>query len=95
MANQKFLNLLYMHKTYNSSNFCSQVCSLKFCACNAKTLSNLAVDYPDSDHELYILVDDHPTKDKVVWQTLVDVNNVINKLKELIMNNIFHKVTKT
>ena len=48
---------------------------------------------PDSDHELYILVDDCPTKDKVVWQTLVDVNNVVNKLKEL--NNIFHKVTKT
>ena len=43
---------------------------------------------PDSDHELYILVDDCPTKGKVVWQTLVDVSNVINKLKEL--NIIFH-----
>ena len=31
--NQKFLNQSSVHKTYNSSNFCLQVCSLKFCAC--------------------------------------------------------------
>ena len=28
------------------------------------------------DPELYIIVDGHPTKDKVVWQSLVDVDNV-------------------
>ena len=31
--NQKFLYQSSVYKTYNSSNFCSQVCSLKFCAC--------------------------------------------------------------
>ena len=37
------------------------------------------------DPELYILLDGRPTKDKVVWQTLVDVNDIkkaVNKLKE-------------
>ena len=37
------------------------------------------------DPELYILLDGCPTKDKVVWQTLVDVNDIkkaVNKLKE-------------
>ena len=58
-----------------------------------KTLSDLSVDTMSSlpDPELYILVDGRPTKDKVVWQTLVDVNNVkqaVNKLKEI---NIFYK----
>ena len=28
------------------------------------------------DPELYILLDGRPTKDKVVWQTLVDVNDI-------------------
>ena len=28
------------------------------------------------DPELYIIVDGQPTKDKVVWQSLVDVDNV-------------------
>ena len=58
-----------------------------------KTLSDLSVDTTSSlpDPELYILVDGRPTKDKVVWQTLMDVNNVkqaVNKLKEI---NIFYK----
>ena len=38
------------------------------------------------DPELYILLDDHLTKNKVVWQTLVDVNDIkkaVNKLKEI------------
>ena len=37
------------------------------------------------DPELYSLLDGRPTKDKVVWQTLVDVNDIkkaVNKLKE-------------
>ena len=37
------------------------------------------------DPELYILLDGRPTKDKVVWQTLVDVNDIkkaVTKLKE-------------
>ena len=43
------------------------------------------------DPELYILVNGHPTKNKVVWQTLVDVNGIkkaADKLKEI---NIFYK----
>ena len=37
------------------------------------------------DPELYIIVDGRPTKDKVVWQSIVDVDNVrhaVEKLKE-------------
>ena len=37
------------------------------------------------DPEFYILLDGRPTKDKVVWQTLVDINDIkkaVNKLKE-------------
>ena len=37
------------------------------------------------DPELFILLDGQPTKDKVVWQSLVDVNHIkraVNKLKE-------------
>ena len=37
------------------------------------------------DPELYILLDDRPTKDKVVWQSLVDVSDIkraVKKLKE-------------
>ena len=37
------------------------------------------------DPELYIIVDGRPTKDKVVWQGLVDVDNVrraVEKLKD-------------
>ena len=37
------------------------------------------------DPELYIIVDGQPTKDKVVWQSIVDVDNVrhaVEKLKE-------------
>ena len=37
------------------------------------------------DHELYIIVDSCPTKDKVVWQGLVDINSVrkaVEKLKD-------------
>ena len=60
-----------------------------------KTLSEL--DCLSTDHcslpdpELYILVYGHPTKNKVVWQTLVDVNGIkkaVDKLKEI---NIFYK----
>lgn len=41
------------------------------------------VDLPDP--ELYIIVDGQPTKDKIVWQTLVDVDKIkwaVQKLKE-------------
>ena len=37
------------------------------------------------DPELYIIVDSRPTKDKVVWQGLVDIDNVrraVDKLKD-------------
>ena len=37
------------------------------------------------DPELYIIVDGQPTKDKVVWQSIVDVDNVrhaVDKLRE-------------
>ena len=37
------------------------------------------------DLELYIIMDGRPTKDKIVWQGLVDVNNVkhaVEMLKE-------------
>lgn len=58
-----------------------------------KTLSDLAADHPSilPDPELYILVDGRPTKDKVVWQTLVDVGDIkraVEKLKEI---NLFYR----
>ena len=60
-----------------------------------KTLNDLtlSVDPVSSlpDPELYILVNGRPTKDKVVWQTLVDVGNVkqaVQKLKEI---NVFYR----
>lgn len=58
-----------------------------------KTLSNLTENTTLSlpDPELYILVDGHPTKENVVWQTFVDVNKVkqaVNKLRQI---NIFYK----
>ena len=37
------------------------------------------------DPELYIIVDCHPTNDKIVWQGLVDIDNVncaVEKLKD-------------
>ena len=37
------------------------------------------------DPELYVIVDGRPTKDKVVWQSIVDVDNVrhaVEKLRE-------------
>ena len=55
------------------------------------------------DPELYILLDGRPTKDKVVWQTLVDVNDIkkaVNKLKETnwlyknINENSFIKISR-
>ena len=58
-----------------------------------KTLSNLTENTTSSlpNPELYILVDGHPTKENVVWQTFVDVNKVkqaVNKLRQI---NIFYK----
>ena len=46
-----------------------------------KTLSDLedlSTDHSSllCDPEVYILVDGHPTKDKVVWQSLVDVEDI-------------------
>ena len=46
--------------------------------------TDLLVALPDP--QLYIIVNGVPTKDKIVWQTLVDVNAVklaIQKLKEI------------
>ena len=48
------------------------------------------------DPELYIIVDSSPTKDKVVWQTLVDTDHVkkaVNKLRDI--NWLYNDVHKT
>ena len=36
-----------------------------------------------SDPELYIIVDGHPNKDKIVWQGLVDNDNVKRAVEKL------------
>ena len=43
-----------------------------------RTINDLISDQSNvlPDPELYILVDGQPTKDKVVWQTLVDVEDI-------------------
>ena len=43
-----------------------------------RTITDLIADQSNvlPDPELYILVDGQPTKDKVVWQTLVDVEDI-------------------
>ena len=43
------------------------------------------------DLELYILLDGRPTKDKVVWQTLVDVNDIKRAVKKLKETNWLYK----
>ena len=43
------------------------------------------------DPELYILLDGQPTKDKVVWQTLVDVNDIKTAVKKLKETNWLYK----
>ena len=48
----------------------------------AKDSSKISLPNP----ELYIIVNGNPTKNKVVWRNLVDVNNIkaaVNKLKEI------------
>ena len=48
------------------------------------------------DPELYIIVDGRPTKDKVVWQSIVDVDNVrhaVEKLRET--NWLYRTVDET
>ena len=42
-------------------------------------INDLTSDDPQMlpDPELYILLDGRPTKDKVVWQTLVDVKRLL------------------
>ena len=47
--------------------------------CSDDSLSHLP------DPELYIIVDSRPTKDKVVWQDLVDIDSVrkaVEKVKD-------------
>ena len=61
-----------------------------------KTFSELKALSEDTvpslpDPELFILVDGRPTKDKVVWQTLVDVGNVKKAIKKLKEINVFYK----
>ena len=58
-----------------------------------RTINDLISDQSNvlPDPELYILVDGQPTKDKVVWQTLVDVEDIktaTDKLKEI---NLFYQ----
>ncbi len=60
-----------------------------------KSLENTAVGETHSlpDPELYIIFNGKPTKNKVVWQKLVDVNRVkkaFHKLKEI---NWLYKAT--
>ena len=43
------------------------------------------------DPELYVLLDGRPTKDKVVWQTLVDVNDIKRAVKKLKETNWLYK----
>ena len=43
------------------------------------------------DPELYILLDGRPTKDKVVWQSLVDVNDIKRAVKKLKETNWLYK----
>jgi len=43
------------------------------------------------DPEVYILVDGHPTKDKVVWQSLIDVEDIKQAVKKLKETNVFYK----
>ena len=61
------------------------------------TFSDPSYTLPDRlpDPQLHILVDSRPTKDKVVWQGLVDIGNVkkaVRKLKET--NWLYGKVTE-
>ena len=35
------------------------------------------------DPKLYIIIDGRPTKDKIVWQSLLDVNSIKNAVKKL------------
>ena len=43
------------------------------------------------DHELYIIVDGRPTNDKVVWQGIVDVDNVSHAVDKLRDINWLHR----
>ena len=48
------------------------------------------------DPELYIIVDSRPTKDKVIWQTLVDIDRVkraVDKLRDI--NWLYNDVDQT
>ena len=58
-----------------------------------RTLSDLVAGHSTvlPDPELCVFVDGQPTKDRVVWQTLVDVQEIrkaISKLKEI---NMFYR----
>ena len=49
------------------------------------------------DPKLYIIVDGQPTKDKVVWQGLVDVDNVKHAaelLRDMSMKIVLMKLQK-
>ena len=43
------------------------------------------------DPELYIIVDGHPTKDKLVWQGLVDIDNVKRAVEKLKNTNWLYR----
>ena len=43
------------------------------------------------DPELYVIVDGRPTKDKVVWQSIVDVDNVRNAVEKLRETNWLYR----
>ena len=45
------------------------------------------------DPELYIIVDGRPTKDKVVWQSIVDVDNVRHAVDKLRETNWLYRTT--
>ena len=61
-----------------------------------KTLSdirNLSFDSmsPLPDPEVYIIVNGRPTKNNIVWQSLVNVDNVKQAILKLKETNIFYK----
>ena len=62
---------------YNSLKVLTVPCSFE----QVKPSSNVKWALPK--HELYIIVNGNPTKSKVVWRTLVDVNVVKTAIKEL------------
>ena len=62
------------------------MCSLEHIQVKCQHITHYMFFLPLPPSQLYIIINGVPTKDKIVWQTLVDVNAVkvaIQKLKEI------------